>query len=41
MFQPDRSSEVRLKQPENILFILVTLAVFQPDTSSEVRLEQS
>ena len=40
MSKPDTSSDVKLEQPENIPYILVTFVVTKPDTSKSVKLEQ-
>ena len=40
MFQPERSSEVKESQNENMPLMLVTLAVFQPEISNDFMLEQ-
>ena len=38
--KPDKSSDVKLEQFWNILYILATFVVSKPDTSSSVKLEQ-
>ena len=40
VFQPERSSDWRLEQSENIFSIVVTLAVFQPERLSDWRSKQ-
>ena len=40
MFQPERLSEVNESQNENMLSMLVTLAVFQPEILNDFMLEQ-